>query len=416
MENLKRIFTRLTEYIKTFTKWIVVSALIGAIGGIVGVIFHYCIDYVTEFRMEHNYIIYFLPIGGLIITAMYRMFRRKGSMDTNTVIQSVSEDKNIPFVMVPLIFLGTAITHLFGGSAGREGAALQIGGGIGYNLSKAVKFDKKSIHLFTMAGMSSVFAALFGTPVTAAIFPLEMISVGVLNFTGFLPCIIAASTAYFISTLFGITPISFELMPINEISPQLVLKISILAVFCAILSIAFCLAIGKSEKYLDKLFPNNYIRAFAGGVIIVVLTILVGTYDYNGAGMDVIINAVLGNARWYDFILKIIFTAITIAVGFKGGEIIPSLFIGATFGCVMSHFLGIDAGLGAAVGMISVFCGVVNCPLASIFLSVEMFGTNAILLFGIACAVSYIMSGYSGIYKSQKIMYSKRTFEKLHKD
>ncbi len=409
MNYIKEHLKFLVDYIQIFFKWVLVATVVGTIGGIIGVLFHFAVDYVTELRTDYSVLIYFLPLGGLLIAAMYRMFHSKGKIDTNRVIESVREEGTVPFIMVPLIFISSVITHMFGGSAGREGAALQMGGGIGYKLGKILKFGKNDLHIITMAGMSSVFAALFGTPITAAVFSLEVISVGVLNYTGFLPCIIASVTAYAVSTLCNISPVKFDGVSIPALSADVLGKVVILSVSCAVLSALFCTAIKKCEQYLDKFIRNCYVRAFVGGAVIVVLTLVVNTHDYNGAGMDVIAKAVSGQARPADFALKLIFTAVTIAAGFKGGEIVPSLFIGSTFGCVMATLLGLDSGFCASIGMIALFCGAVNCPIASIFLSIEMFGTDGILFFAIACAVSYLMSGYSGLYKSQRIVYSKLT-------
>ncbi len=406
---IKEVFKTSAAYIKAFIKWLMLAAAVGAIGGMIGAFFHLCLDRVSALRTQNSYIIYFLPIGALIITAMYNLFRVKGHINTNRVITSVREDEDIPAVMVPLIFLGTVITQLFGGSAGREGAALQIGGGIGYNLGRLLKLNKNDIHIITMAGMSSVFSALFGTPVAAAVFCLEVISVGTLNFTGFLPCIIASVTAYHISSLLGISAHAFSPVPAQTLSAPLLLKVMALALCCAVLSILFCISLRLTGHCMKKLIHNPYLRGLVGGTAVVLLTVLCGTFDYNGAGMEIIERALSGEARACDFILKIVFTAITIAAGFKGGEIVPSFFVGSTFGCVMAGVLGMEESLAAAIGMIAVFCGVTNCPIASIILSVEMFGSGGIIFFGVACAVSYIMSGNSGLYKSQKIVYSKLT-------
>ncbi len=402
-ENLKILL----QYIKNLFKWLVIAGVTGVIGGATGTAFHKCLDYVTDFRMHNTGITYFMPLGVIIIIAMYGMYRRKEKLDTNLVIECVKdEDKKLPFVIAPFVFIATAITQLFGGSAGREGAALQIGGGIGYNLGKAFKLNKKDINIITMAGMSSVFSALFSTPVTAAIFSLEVIGVGVFNFTGLLPCILASVSAYCVSTLFGIHREAAALI-IDDISAMMILKVITLAICCGLISILFCFAIKKSEQVAEKVFKNSYLRGIVGALIVVILTVASGTFDYNGAGMDVVERALSGEARIYDFAMKILFTAISISAGFKGGEIVPTFFVGATFGCIMGPILGIESGLSAAIGMVAVFCGAVNCPIASIILSVEMFGAKGFALFGIACAVSYIVSGYSSLYKSQSFLYPK---------
>ena len=227
-----------------------------------------------------------------------------------------------------------------------------------------------------------------------------------MHYAGLVPCIISSITAYKIAGIFGIPPVNFSIS-MQPLSAPIMIKAIILAVLCALVSILFCLAIKKCEHFMHKTVPNRYFRAVVGGFLIIGLTYATGTFDYNGAGMDVITRALQGNARYEAFILKIIFTAITISAGFKGGEIVPTFFIGSTFGCVAGALLGLDAGFGAAIGFVSLFCGVVNCPIASILLALEVFGADSILVMATVCAVSFMMSGYFGLYESQKIVYSK---------
>ncbi len=394
-------------YVKTLIKWLLVSSAVGALGGVIGSAFHMSVDIVTELRIEHPWVLYLLPLGGLLIVGLYHLCRKYGKIDTNRVLEAVGQDGKVPLVMVPLIFVGTVITHFLGGSAGREGAALQLGGGIGYNFGRLLRFDKQDMRLIVMAGMSSVFAALFGTPLTATVFALEVVTVGVVHYAGFIPCFIASFVAYQISLSFGIPPVRFANVAFGAVTVEMMLKVIVLGLLCALVSILFCTAIHKCEHCFSKWFKNKYLAALVGAVMIVLLTLLVQTRDYNGAGMDVITRAISGQARPEAFLLKIIFTAITISAGFKGGEIVPAFFVGSTFGCVVGSLLGMDAGIGAAIGFVALFCGVVNCPLASLLLSVEVFGAEGILFFAAACGVSFMMSGTFGLYKSQKIKYSK---------
>ncbi len=412
MDRTKKLINISFQYTKTLLKWLVIAILTGIIGGMVGTVFHKCLEFATDFRLHNTYITYLMPIGVVVIIAIYNKFGNKGNLNTNIVITSVREGEKIPLILVPVIFIGTTITQLFGGSAGREGAALQIGGGIGYNLGRLLRLNKNDIHIITMAGMSSVFSALFGTPVTAAIFSLEVISVGAFNFTGLLPCVLASVSACYVSVLFGASATSVS-VPIGDISPIIISKVIVLAICCALISVLFCFSIKKSRQLAKNIINNSYIRGVVCALVLVGLTVVSGTFDYNGAGMKVVERALYGDARSYDFIMKIIFTAITIGAGFKGGEIVPAFFVGATFGCVMGPLLGLDSGFAAAIGMVAVFCGVVNCPVSSIVLSVEMFGAKGIAFFAIACAVSYIVSGHGGIYKSQEIIYSKITADAI---
>ncbi len=407
MDNIKNNLKFSWDYLKTFLKWILVATLVGSIGGCIGSVFHLTIDYATELRMQYFWILFCLPLGGLVIAGIYDVFKKQGRLDTNRVLLAVTSEEKVPLVMAPLIFVSTVLTHLFGGSAGREGAALQLGGSIGYNVGKMVRLNVSDMHIVVMAGMSAVFAALFGTPLTAAIFSIEVVCVGVMHYAALLPCLLSAMVGAGIAKAFGLHPVHFDGVVLLNVGALDVVYVIAVAAACALVSILFCNAIQYCEHFMEKTFINKYLRAVVGAVVIVGLTLLLGTRDYNGAGMDVITRAISGQANWEAFALKIIFTAITIAAGFKGGEIVPAFFIGSTFGCVLGPLLGLDAGFAAAIGFVGVFCGVVNCPIASTMLALEVFGGENILLFALVCAVSYLLSGCFGLYKSQKIVYSK---------
>ena len=264
------------------------------------------------------------------------------------------------------------------------------------------------MHMVIMCGMSGVFSALFGTPITAAFFALGITSIGIIYYSGLVPCLISSLTAYLITVIAGIEPTYFPMIYVPTVSVITILQTVLIAVLCAELSINFCTIMHYTARYMRIWFKNPYIRIFVGGLAIVALTYILGTRDYNGAGMNIIENAVTGAyVKNWAWALKIVFTAITIGAGYKGGEIVPTFFIGATFGCAVARLIGITPGFGAALGMISMFCGVLNCPVASIILSVEVFGSQGLILFAIAAGVSYMLSGYYGLYSSQKIMYSK---------
>ena len=258
-----------------------------------------------------------------------------------------------------------------------------------------------------MTGMAAFFSALFGTPLAATIFAMGVVSVGLLYHAAFLPCFIASLTAYGISLLLGVEPTRFAVAA-PALTPLMLLRVAILAAACGILSAIFCGALHYTEANLKKRIPNVWLRAFLGGTVLLGLTLLVGRSDYNGAGMRVITAAVeQGQAAPTAFLWKIVFTALTLSVGFKGGEVVPCFFIGATFGCVVGPLLGIPAGFAAALGLVAVFCGAVNCPMASMVLAVELFGAGGMLFYALACGLSYVLSGYRGLYSSQRILYDK---------
>lgn len=404
MERLKERVAHIGQYAVTLLKWMVLGGVIGLVGGIIGSLFHIGVDTATQVRLAHSWVLYLMPVGGLAIVGLYRLTKTEGK-GTNDVIASVHFGEQVPGLLVPVIFVSTVITHLCGGSAGREGAALQIGGGIGYQAGRLLRLGEKDLPLATLCGMSGVFAALFGTPLTATVFALEVISVGVLYYAGLVPCLTAALTGYLVSVLMGVPPTRFT-VTVPGLEVRTMLLVMVLALLCAVVSILFCRGLHGVEHLLKRTLKNPYLRVAAGAAVLIGLTLLTNG-DYNGAGMEVIGRAIAGQADPWAWVWKLLFTAITIGCGFKGGEVVPSFFVGAAFGCVAAGWLGLPAGFGAAMGLVSVFCGAVNCPLASIILSVELFGSGDLLYFAMACSISYLISGYCGLYSSQTILYSK---------
>ena len=388
-------------------KWIIFAIIVGAIVGLCGTAFYFALSLVTVLRTQNTWLIFLLPLGGLGIVAMYRFLHNEKDTGTNLVISAIHSDDELPLRMAPLIFVSTLITHLFGGSAGREGAALQMGGSIGNALGKLFHFDDKDKHVMIMCGMSAAFSALFGTPMAAAILPMEMVSVGVMYYIALVPCVISSLVAHGIAYSFGVSNEMFIIRSIPKFGIMTSIEISVLAILCALVSILFCVLLHKSEDLYKRFFTNPYIRVIAGGCIIIVLTLLVGNQDYNGTGINIIEHCINGTVRPEAFLLKMIFTALTLGAGCKGGESVPAFFTGAAFGCLFGNLLGFSPTLCTAVGMTAVFCGVTNCPITSLLISFELFGYDGMPYFLLATALSYMLSGYFGLYRSQKIVYSK---------
>ena len=399
---------RVWQYIFSFLKWVFIALITGAIGGGIGGLFRFCVDIATNVRHAHEFLILFLPLGGLFIVFLYHITKLSENADTNLVIKSIRSDERVPMLLAPVIFVSTVITHLLGGSAGREGAALQLGGCIGEQVGDLFKLDEKDMHICVLCGMSGLFSALFGTPLTATIFAMEVISVGIFYYSAFVPCLVSSLVSVSITALMGLEPVHFALNNVPQVDMWSVIKVGFVGVGCAVMGILFCLTLRVSHKYSAKFIKNDYLRVVVGGLLIIGLTALMGT-RYNGIGEDVIHSTFqYGDINWYDPFMKILFTAITIGFGFKGGEIIPTLFIGATFGYVVGGAIGLDPAFAAAVAMVALFCAVVNCPMASLALSVELFSGGSIILFAVSLAVSFMLSGYYGLYSGQKIVYSKR--------
>ncbi len=399
----------LFPYSETFLRWVVCSSLMGFLCGLVGAVFFHMVRWATNMRLAHPWLLYLLPVGGLVIVFVYEICRMSTDRGTNAVIESAREGKRAPLRLTPLIIMATFITHLLGGSAGREGAALQIGGSMGGWLGEKLRLNQASQHFMVLAGMSGVFSALFGTPLTASIFSIEVICVGVIYHAALLPCTLSSLVAYGTALLLGTTPERFVIHAPAALSWGNSWRAMLLGVGCALVGILFCTVMHLSSQLYQTHLKNQYARILVGAGLIILLTLVFGTRDYNGAGMSVIEAAITEGvlAHPLAFVFKLLLTGVTLGCGFRGGEIVPTFFVGSTFGCLVGPLLGLDPGLAAALALVATFCAVTNCPFASIALGIELFGAEPLLLYLLVCAVSYLLSGYSSLYSSQTIMFSK---------
>lgn len=409
-DSIRQLFSRVganaLEYIKAFAKWLAAAVITGGVCGLVGTAFYYCVAYATKLRGEYFWLVFLLPVCGLVIAGLYKLLGMPNDKGTNLIISSIQEHVTVPLRMSLLIFVSTVLTHLFGGSAGREGAALQIGGAMGAAGAKIIHADEPTRKILTLCGMSAVFAALFGTPLTAAVFCIEVINVGLFYGAELLPCLASALTAYFVAGALGVSPEKYTIVSAPALAPVPILQTAVLGIVCALMSIVFCVVMHKTAGLFHGKIKNAYVRAAIGGVIIVVLTLIFGR-DYNGAGGNIIEKAIEGSAVPWAFAVKLLFTAITLGAGFKGGEIVPSFYVGATLGCVIGPLIGLPASFSASMCLVGVFSGVVNCPIAGIVLSLELFGGENMLFFAVVCAVCFVLSGEYSLYSSQKLMFSK---------
>lgn len=395
------------KYEKIFVKWAMLGVLVGGIGGLLGAGFHHILHFVTHVRGEHPWVIFLLPVGGLLTIGIYRLFKLKNNRGTNEIIDAILNGDPVNPLIAPVIFLATSVTHFFGGSAGREGAALQLGGSVASLIGKLLKMNENDRTVLIMSGMSAVFAGLFGTPLTATIFCMEFASVGTIFSPALLPCYLSAFMASRMSLKMGVHPEGILLDEEVAFTFTTNWQILVLALAVGLLGIFMCWFFHQAEHKAAKWLPNVWVRIAVGGAVITVLTLVVGDHRYNGAGMDMALAAVEGQADWYSFALKLLFTAVTLAAGFKGGEIVPTFCIGATFGCALGNLIGLDAGFAAALGLVGLFCCVTNSPIAAIVLSIEMFGSANVYLFAFVCVVAFVISGNWGLYNSQVIQFSK---------
>ncbi len=394
-------FSKLKTYTVSFLKWVLLGLLMGVWGGLLGAAFHHALHFVTHLRNHNTWLIFLLPAGGLLSVGIYTLFKQRSNRGTNEVIDAVLNGNEVSAYVSPTIFLASAVTHLFGGSAGREGAALQIGASNATLISRALRLGKRDRRILILCGMSAVFAGLFGTPLTATLFCMEFLSVGMLFSPALLPGYLAAYTASRVSAALGVHAEGLLLETTTIVTLGNVWRFLILAILVSLVGILMCWLFHKAEHLAQHHVKNPWIRIVIGGAVIMGLTLLVGDQRYNGAGMDMALGAVEGHADWFDFILKMLFTAITLAAGFKGGEIVPTFCIGATFGCVAGGLLGLDPGICGALGLIGLFCCATNSPFASIVLSIEMFGGANLHLFALVCVICFVLSGQGSLYSSQ---------------
>ncbi len=414
-EELEYYIRHFASRFYIFLKWLIFSLLSGILIGLAGTVFHYCMTWANDMRALYPCLILLLPAAGLFIVGAYHILHDEKDTGTNLVLAAIHSGKHIPLKMAPLIFISTVMTHLFGGSAGREGAALQLGGSIGNSLGRLLRFDEKDQHIMIMCGMSAAFSALFGTPLAASIFSMEVVSVGIMHYAALVPCVIASLTAKGVAEYFQVMPEQFLLTRLPEFTLSTATTIAVLAILCAGISTLFCIMLHSGEKLYKKYLPDPYLRIFTGGTFIVIMTLLVHNQDYNGAGMPIIARCFENDYVPSAFFLKMIFTAVTLGSGFKGGEIVPSFVIGGTFGCLFGNFVNFSPALCTAVGMGAVFCGVTNCPITSLLICFELFGFAGMPYYLLSIALSYMLSGYYGLYHSQKIVYSKYKTEFINR-
>lgn len=390
-----------------FLRWLLISTITGLVVGIVSILFNFGLKYSVDFRHANRWIIFLLPLAGIAIVFLYRVFHYENNAGTDTVIDSIHKEANIPLKMSFLIFVSTILTVLCGGSVGREGAAMQIGGSIGEQLGEKLHFNEKDKKIILMSGIAAAFSALFGTPMAAAFLAMEIASIGVMYYAALVPCIWSSLIAFMLANALHAPFENLKIHAVLDLNLTSAFRVVLLAVLCALVSILFCKSMHWIKALYARFFKNTYLRVIVGGILIILLTVILGTEDYLGPGMFVVERALEGETAPFAFLLKILFTALTIGAGYKGGEIVPSFFVGATFGCLFATIMGANAPLCAAIGMVAVFCGVTNCPITALLISFELFGFDHAYYYLIAIAISYMLSGYYSLYHAQTIVYSK---------
>lgn len=405
-QPIKRHFAKIEQVaiLLFLCKWLLLACVIGALAGSASAILLLALEWATNYREANLWIIALLPLAGLVSGLMYYYFGARSEKGNNLLLEEYHRaEQTIPLRMAPLVLIGTLLTHLFGGSAGREGTAVQMGGSIADQFSQMLKFKNGDRQIAIVMGISAGFASVFGTPLAGAVFAIEVLVLGKTRYEAILPSFMAAVVANYVCDLWPIQHSHYSIPFVPELSPQNMFWAILAGVLFGVTALVF----SKSTHTWGRLFKSKIqyapLRPVIGGVVLAVAVYLMGTTKYIGLGVPTIEASFFESMNSYDFLLKIAFTSFTIGAGFKGGEVTPLFFIGATLGNALVWFIPLPMPLLAGMGFVAVFAGATNTPIACILMGIELFGADCGVYIALACVVAYLFSGHTGIYSSQII-------------
>lgn len=393
----------------TLGQWVALGAVVGVLCGAASALFLWLLEVATNFRTGNEVIVYTLPIAGLLIGWVYERFGESIKAGNNLVIDTIHDDgPEIPLRMAPMVLVGTVLTHVFGGSAGREGTAVQMGASLADWLSHRLKLRGALRTQLLAAGVAGGFGSVFGTPIAGAIFGLEFVVLGRIRYDALVPALVASLVGNMTTHAFGIGHTVYPSPPAVALTLELLAKWVVFAVAVAATSAAFIELTHLIKRCGERWLPRLPLRMFVGGLAVVLLWQLVGTSDYLGLGVPMIVQAFSDpNLGVHVFALKLLFTAVTIGTGFLGGEVTPLFFVGAALGSVLARWMGIPIELGAGVGMAAVFASASNAPLALSVMALELLGATVFPHVVVVCVAAYVFAGHRSIYPAQRLVVSK---------
>lgn len=392
-------------FLRTFVKWTLLGGGVGILAGTASAVFLVSLDWATRTRLANPAILFLLPLAGFIVGWIYHRFAGTAAQGNNLVIEEVhSNQARIPLRMAPLVLLGTVITHLFGGSAGREGTAIQMGASLADALRRILHLNADDRRLMIMAGISGGFGSVFGTPVAGFVFGMEVQSVGRMRYEGMIPCLVGAYVGDLVTRLWGVGHTHYPALANIEIEPLLLLKVALAGLIFGLTSILFVELTHGIKSLQSRWVKYPPLRPLIGGLVLIALTLILNTQDYLGLGLPLIQQSVSGiGVVTFAFLLKLIFTALTLGSGYLGGEVTPLFVIGSTLGYTLGGLLGVEPTFMASIGFVAVFAGASNTPLACAIMAMELFGGGSPVYLILGCVVAYLASGHRGIYVTQRI-------------
>ncbi|MFN8531358.1 MAG: voltage-gated chloride channel family protein [Anaerolineae bacterium] len=396
-------------FVRSLVTWSFLGGMVGVLAGSASALFLVTLSWATTFRIDHPAILFALPFAGFAVGWVYHRFAGRAAQGNNLVIEEVNANKaRIPLRMAPLVLVGTVITHLFGGSAGREGTAIQMGASLADGLRRALShvlhLTPEDRRLIIMAGISGGFGSVFGTPVAGFVFGMEVQSVGRIRYEGIIPCLIAAYVGDLVTRAWGVTHSHYPVLANVEIDPLLLIKVILAGIAFGLTAHLFVELTHGIRQLQTQRVSYPPLRPLIGGLAIIALTLIVGNTDYLGLSLPLIQHSVSGEGVvTLAFLLKLVFTAVTLGSGFLGGEVTPLFVIGSTLGYTLGLLLGVDPAFMASIGFVAVFAGASNTPLACALMGMELFGGGSPLYLILGCVIAYLASGHRGIYVTQII-------------
>ncbi|EGD60263.1 putative chloride channel voltage gated family protein [Novosphingobium nitrogenifigens DSM 19370] len=419
---MRAAFDDLFAIVRSILRWAILIVPMAALVGSVCAAFLWSLDAVTKIRFDHPWLLFLLPVGGAVIGLAYHWLGKSVEGGNNLIVEQIHDpDGGVPLRMAPLIFVGTVATHLFGGSAGREGTAVQLGGSLASAVGKLARLDEDALRVILMAGIAAGFGAVFGTPLAGAVFALEVLAIGRMEYAALIPCLAAGIVADWTCQRWGIHHTVYRIgwMAGSEgagpLDPLLLGKAAVAGVLFGLVALIFAEANHALGGWIKRVIPYGPARPVVGGLAVIALTSLLGTRAYLGLGVwtaipgdPTIPGFFTGPIDHWSWALKLVFTVITLSTGFKGGEVTPLFFIGAGLGNALAGVMGAPVDLFAGLGFIAVFAGAANTPLACTIMGLELFGATHMVPIAVACFLAYVCSGHNGIYLSQRIAVPKR--------